>query len=176
MIVHNKKKKTYWIVDFTVSADDRVKIKESEKRDKYPDLAWEFKKTMEHEVDGNTNCNRRTRYTRNNLQGLGKGTGRFRNQKTSWDHPYYSIVKIDHNTEKNSEDLRRLTATQDSSEKPSANHIYPTPALGQDMTQGRFLSGVKQVWIQSFSSPRLVASPRLKNSVCPTIYPSLEGE
>ena len=48
--------------------------------------------------------------------------------------------------------------------------IYPTPPLGQDMTQGQFLSGVQQVWIQSFPSPRLVASPRLKNPVCPTIY------
>ena len=47
----------------------------------------------------------------------------------------------------------------------------PTPPLGQDMTQGQFLSGVYQVWIQSFSSSRLVASPRLKNQVCPTIYP-----
>ena len=28
-----------------------------------------------------------------------------------------------------------------------------------------------QVWIQSFPSPRLVASPRLKNPVYPTIYP-----
>ena len=46
-------------------------------------------------------------------------------------------------------------------------HIYPTPPLGQDMTQGQFLSGVKQVWIQSFPSPRLVASPRLKNLLCP---------
>ena len=47
----------------------------------------------------------------------------------------------------------------------------PTPPLGQDMTQGQFLSGVLQVWIQSFPSPRLFASPRLKKSVCPTIYP-----
>ena len=31
------------------------------------------------------------------------------------------------------------------------------------MTQGQFLSGVSQVWIQSFLSPWLVASPRLKN-------------
>ena len=46
----------------------------------------------------------------------------------------------------------------------------PTPPLGQDMTQGQFLSGVWQVWIQSFPSPRLVASPRLKNLVCPTIW------
>ena len=35
--------------------------------------------------------------------------------------------------------------------------IYPTPPLGQDMTQGQFLSGVLQVSIQSFPSPRLVA-------------------
>ena len=47
----------------------------------------------------------------------------------------------------------------------------PTPPLGKDMTQGQFLSGVQQVLSQSFPSPRLVASPRLKNLVCPTIYP-----
>ena len=50
-------------------------------------------------------------------------------------------------------------------------YYLPTPPLGQDMTQGQFLSGVEQVWIQSFPSPRLVASLRLKNLVCPTIYP-----
>ena len=37
----------------------------------------------------------------------------------------------------------------------------PTPPLGQNMTQGQFLSGVLRFWIQSFPSPRLVASPRL---------------
>ena len=57
---------------------------------------------------------------------------------------------------------------------PGSRHpcpYLPTPPLGQDITQGQFLSGVQQVWIQSFPSPRLVASPRLKNTVCPTIYP-----
>ena len=34
--------------------------------------------------------------------------------------------------------------------------------------KGQFLSGV---WIQSFPSPRQFASLRLKNQVCPTIYP-----
>ena len=34
-----------------------------------------------------------------------------------------------------------------------------------------FLSGVSQVWIKVFPFPRLVASSRLKNLVCPTIYP-----
>ena len=30
----------------------------------------------------------------------------------------------------------------------SVRYYLPTPPLGQDMTQGQFLSGVKQVWIQ----------------------------
>ena len=47
----------------------------------------------------------------------------------------------------------------------------PTPPLRQDLTQCQFLSGVSEVSIQSFPSPRLVASPRLNNPVCPTIYP-----
>ena len=55
------------------------------------------------------------------------------------------------------------------------NPYLPTPPLGQDMTQGQFLSGVWQVWIQSFPSPRLVASPRLKNLVCPTTLPIAGG-
>ena len=38
-----KKKRTRRIVDFAVSADRRVKLKESEKKDKYFDLAWELK-------------------------------------------------------------------------------------------------------------------------------------
>ena len=41
-------------MDFTVPADHRVKLKESEKKDRYLNLAEE---TMEHEVDGDTNCN-----------------------------------------------------------------------------------------------------------------------
>ena len=39
-----KKKKPCQIEDFVVPADPRVKLKESEKRDKYLDLAWELKK------------------------------------------------------------------------------------------------------------------------------------
>ena len=37
-------------------------------------------------------------------------------------------------------------------------------------------SKVQLVWIQSFPSFRLIALPRLKNPVNPTIYPELEGE
>ena len=55
----------------------------------------------------------------------------------------------------------------------SHTHTYmlmylPTPLDKQDVTN--LLSGVLQVWIQSFPSPRLVAIPRLKSPVCPTIY------
>ena len=38
--------RTCWIVDFAISADHRVKLKESKKRDKYQDLAREVKKNM----------------------------------------------------------------------------------------------------------------------------------
>ena len=36
-----QKKRTCWIVDFIVPEDHRVKLKESEKRDQYLDLARE---------------------------------------------------------------------------------------------------------------------------------------
>ena len=43
-------------MDFTVPADHRVKLKESEKKDKYLDLAGNGK-TMEHESDSDTSYN-----------------------------------------------------------------------------------------------------------------------
>ena len=45
-------------MDFAVPADDRVKLKESKKKDKHRDLAGEPKKTVKYESDGYTNCNR----------------------------------------------------------------------------------------------------------------------
>ena len=36
---------------FAVPADHRIKLKESEKMDKYLDLSWELKKTMEYKGD-----------------------------------------------------------------------------------------------------------------------------
>ena len=56
LIIINKKKRTCKIVDFAVPADNRIKVKECEKKDKYLDLARELKKTMEHEGDKYTNC------------------------------------------------------------------------------------------------------------------------
>ena len=45
-----KKKKICKIVDFAVPADHRIKLKECEKRDKYPDLARELKKLWNMKV------------------------------------------------------------------------------------------------------------------------------
>ena len=49
-MIANKTKRTYQIVDFAILADHRVKLKESEKRDKYLDLAREVKKTWNMKV------------------------------------------------------------------------------------------------------------------------------
>ena len=40
-----------------------------------------------------------------------------------------------------------------------------------DVLEGQFVSGVKQVWIWSLLSLRLVALPRLEGLVYPTILP-----
>ena len=44
LIIINKEKKICIIVDFAVPADHRINLKESEKKDKYLDLARELKK------------------------------------------------------------------------------------------------------------------------------------
>ena len=46
----NKKKRICKIVDFTVPADHRIKLKKCEKKDKYLDLAWELKKLWNMKV------------------------------------------------------------------------------------------------------------------------------
>ena len=43
LVIVNKRNKTCWIMDFAVTADHRVKLKESKKRNKYLDLARELK-------------------------------------------------------------------------------------------------------------------------------------
>ena len=47
--------------------------------------------------DGDTDCNL---YDENNLQRLGKVTGRLRNHRYSGDYLDDNIIKIGHNTEK----------------------------------------------------------------------------
>ena len=50
LIIINKKKRTYKIVDFAVPADHRIKLKECEKNGKYLDLARELKKLWNMQV------------------------------------------------------------------------------------------------------------------------------
>ena len=107
--INNKSKRTCRIVDFAVTADHRVKLKESEKKGKYLDLARELKKTMEHEGDADTNFDWCDRY---NHQRIDKGMGGLGNERTNVDHPNINIIKIDQNTKNSPGDLRRLAITQ----------------------------------------------------------------
>ena len=50
LIIINKKKRTCKIVDFSVPADHRIKLKECEKKDKYLDLTSELKKLWNIQV------------------------------------------------------------------------------------------------------------------------------
>ena len=50
LIMINKKRRIYKIVDFAVPADHRINLKESEKKDKYLDLARELKKLWNMKV------------------------------------------------------------------------------------------------------------------------------
>ena len=50
LIIINKKKRICKIVDFAVPADHRIKLKESEKKNKYLDLARELKKLWNMKV------------------------------------------------------------------------------------------------------------------------------
>ena len=63
LIIINKKKRTFKIVDFAVPTDHRIKLREYEKKDKYLDLARELKKTVEYAGDNYTNCDRCFRYS-----------------------------------------------------------------------------------------------------------------
>ena len=67
------------------------------------------KNTMKNGGDTDTNC---ICCARNNSKRIGKGTERLGNKRTSGNHPDYSIVKIDQNTEMGPGDLRRLAVTQ----------------------------------------------------------------
>ena len=96
-------------MDFAISAEHGVKLKEREKKDKYYDFAMKMKKNVEHESDGDTNCNWCSWYSN---QRTGRRTGTFENKRTSGDNPDYSIVEIGQNTEKSPGILRRLAVTQ----------------------------------------------------------------
>ena len=96
-------------MDFAVPADDRIKLKECEKKDKYFGLARKLKKLWNMNVtiipiiigDFGTVT-----------KGLLKGLEDLQSWRTSRDHPNYSIFENGLNTEKSPGDLRRLAVTQ----------------------------------------------------------------
>ena len=104
-------KRTY----FAVPADDRIKIKEREKRIKYRNIdrelkmLWNMKVTVIPIVIGGLGII---------PKGVLKELEDLENQRTSGDHRDYSIIKNGQNTEKSPENLRKLT---DYNERPSAN-------------------------------------------------------
>ena len=118
-------------MDFDIPVDHWVKLKESEKKDKYLDLARELK------IYGTW----RWQWYQLLLVHLeqsertGKWTRRLGNQKTKEDHPDNSITKIDQNTEKSPGGLRRLAVTQTSGEKPSDNARVKTSRRCKIITQ-----------------------------------------
>ena len=92
-----------------------MKLEESEKKDKFLGIGKELKTTMEHESDGDTNCNWCARYSH---QRFATRTTGLRNKNMSLDHPNYIIVEIGQNTEKSPGDSRRFANTQ----TPENNH------------------------------------------------------
>ena len=106
---NGKKRRTCKIVDFAVLDDHRITLKESEKKDKFLNLAWELKKTVEHESDNYTKHDWCIWYC---YQMIIKGIGRLGNKKTTGDRPNYYIIGNDQNTDKSPGELRRLAITQ----------------------------------------------------------------
>ena len=95
-------------MDFAVPAVHRTKLKESEKKDKYPELARILKKTVDYESSNYTNRDVCFWYShQKNIKGVG-GLGN--NWKTGV-HPNYYIIENGQNTEKSPGDLRRLVVT-----------------------------------------------------------------
>ena len=91
-------------------ADYRVKLKETEKKDRYLDLSRELKK-LEHESDVYTNCKWCTWYSHWRII---KGTGEPENKRTTGDCPNYYTIEIGQNTEESPGDLRIFAVTQTS--------------------------------------------------------------
>ena len=101
-------------MNFTVPANYWVESKESEKKDKYLDLA-RGPKNYGHEGDSDINCNSCARYSHQKIDKRSEGLV---NNKTSRDHPKYCIIKISQNTVESPRNLRRLAVSQ----TPVRNH------------------------------------------------------
>ena len=91
-----------------VPADHKIKLKESEKKDKHLDLARELKKLWNMKVTIITIIiDAFCTVTKVLLKGL-------EDLEVGEDHPNYNIIENDQNTEKSPGDLMRLAVTQTS--------------------------------------------------------------
>ena len=83
-----------------------MKLKESEKKDKYLDLAWKLQKKKEKlwKMQGTL--------IQTVIGALGAVTGGCGNKRTSGNHPNSTIIKISQNIQKSPRDLLRLAITQ----------------------------------------------------------------
>ena len=109
-------------MDFAVPADHRVKLKESEKKDKYVDLArelkkpWNMKVTVIPIVIGALGT-----VPKELLLGLED-----LKMRKSGDHPNYYMTDIGQNTEKSPGDLRGLAVTQTSMKDYQLTLVWKT--------------------------------------------------
>ena len=85
-------------MDFAVPADHGIKVKECEKKDSYPDIARELKKTMEHYGNNYINSDWYFWYSH---QRIIEGTGGLGAWWTSGNHSNYNITENGQNNEKN---------------------------------------------------------------------------
>ena len=85
-------------MDFLIAADHRVKLKESEKRDKYLDLARDLKKQW----------NMKVMVVPIVISALGTGTRGLGNKRISGDHQNYNIFETDQNAGKGPGDFLLL--------------------------------------------------------------------
>ena len=91
-------------MDFAVSTDHRVKLKESEKDRQVLGSCQRTKKNVEHEDIGDTNCNWRASNGFQRLEEL-------EISRKSRDQSNLQHCEIDQNTEKSPGELRRLDVT-----------------------------------------------------------------
>ena len=96
-------------MDFALLADHGVKLKESEKRNKYLDLARELKKLWNMKVTVIPFIIGALGTVTN---GIKKGLVDLERKRLSGDHPNDSIIEIGQNTKKSPGDLRRLAISQ----------------------------------------------------------------
>ena len=95
-------------MDFAVPADHKIKVKESEKKDKYPRPCKGIENTMEHEGDNSTYRDWCFWY---NHRRIIKGTGGIGGWRTRGGHLKNNIIENGQNTEKSPGDLRRLVVS-----------------------------------------------------------------